>query len=259
MEDNKKGKWLVDFYQNHKIIFNVICISLIIVVLGIVVPFVINITAIGSDFPSKAGNDGWISFWGSYIGGIFGGAGTLIALYISSSLAREHQKENILMTRKIQEENLECIRKERMITINSKEIEYLKDLYETVYGYEKYLRYKLKEVTLNNLNKDIDAIRNISIQNVDILEQYARNMIIKGACIESYIIRDINDKVIENVNNIINYTTKLLLDLHNYDDKKLKELFNDEEGVILKASKLALILNSSIIEEIQRKRKELVF
>ncbi|MCX0377035.1 hypothetical protein [Clostridium perfringens] len=263
MEDNKKGKWLVDFYQNHKIIFNVICILLIIVVLGIVVPFVINITAIGSDFPSKAGNDGWISFWGSYIGGIFGGAGTLIALYISSNQAREHQRESMQLTRKIQEENREDMQKQIDLEKNSKQVEYLKYLYIHSYKYEKYIKTKLEEI-LNEIywlndefknnethNSEIGLeIREKSMDVIDTLEDLSRDIKIQSASVQSKEIKKIVDFIISFDEDMMEKVIEVTND--DYHQERIGEMFSDEDGLFAIIIQLLIALNVEVYNEIER-------
>ncbi len=48
-------------------------------------------------------------FFGSYLGGIFGGIGTLVAVVITTRQARKHQEENLRETRRIQDENNQYI------------------------------------------------------------------------------------------------------------------------------------------------------
>lgn len=75
-ESNKKRKNLILIIK----ILILICLFLILLV-GL--PYIINREIIGNDFFSKASNDGWVSFWGSYLGGMIGGVGTLIAVYFT--------------------------------------------------------------------------------------------------------------------------------------------------------------------------------
>ena len=68
-----------------------ICIS---IVIGLVVIGGGVFGVIENDFPSNGSNDGWLSFFGSYIGGAFSGISAIIALFVT-----------IIQTRKIQAEN----------------------------------------------------------------------------------------------------------------------------------------------------------
>ncbi len=58
----------------------------------ILIPLIINVVIINNNIYSKASNDGWASFFGSYFGGILGGFGTLAGVLIT---LRETRKENI--------------------------------------------------------------------------------------------------------------------------------------------------------------------
>lgn len=58
----------------------------------IILPLAINNFIINNNYYSKATNDGWASFFGSYLGGILGGFGTLASVLIT---LRETRKENL--------------------------------------------------------------------------------------------------------------------------------------------------------------------
>ncbi|MGG4106958.1 hypothetical protein AAXB25_23970 [Paenibacillus lautus] len=62
------------------------------IILIICTPLLINEFIVNSDFYSKASNDSWVSFLGSYLGGIFGGIATLTAVVIT---LKETNKQNI--------------------------------------------------------------------------------------------------------------------------------------------------------------------
>lgn len=47
------------------------------------IPLFLNNFIFGNNYISKVSNDGWASFFGSYIGGAIGGIGTLVAMYIT--------------------------------------------------------------------------------------------------------------------------------------------------------------------------------
>lgn len=67
------------------------------VALGIVVlliPILLQYIVFANSIISNISNDGWASFFGSYIGGIIGGGMTLIAVLISIQETRRIQSEN---------------------------------------------------------------------------------------------------------------------------------------------------------------------
>lgn len=125
----------------------------------IVIPALLNWIPIESEWHSRASNEGWISFWGSYLGGVFGGAGTLIAVLITTRQAKKYQEENLKETRRIQEENLKESR--RIQEENLKQLK-IKNANEKIND----LRSKL---TLITRSKDIISKNNLFYrQDIDI-------------------------------------------------------------------------------------------
>jgi hypothetical protein len=76
--------------MNKKIKYLLMIIGTLLI--SILIPLIVNRVIINNNFHSKASNDGWISFYGSYLGGILGGFGTLVGVLIT---LRETRKENI--------------------------------------------------------------------------------------------------------------------------------------------------------------------
>lgn len=66
---------------------NIVAVTFIIVILF---PLLLNELIFDNNYLSKVSNDGWAGFLGSYIGGMIGGFGTLIAVYIT---VRQNQKQ----------------------------------------------------------------------------------------------------------------------------------------------------------------------
>lgn len=68
----------------------------IIILAGLVVilPVILQYTVFANNIASNTSNDGWASFLGSYIGGVFGGGMTLAAVLISVRETRRIQQEN---------------------------------------------------------------------------------------------------------------------------------------------------------------------
>ena len=92
-----------------------------IVLLVFLIPLSIDHLIIANDFPSNLTNDQWFSFLASYLGGIFGGLATLIAMwmaYIQTNRSlQEQRKENetnrrlaIMPFLEISMEGIECER-----------------------------------------------------------------------------------------------------------------------------------------------------
>ncbi len=66
-------------FMRKKIIFLVFLVFICIVFL----PFILNVIIFENNYVTKVSNDGWASFFGSYIGGVIGGIGTLVAMVIT--------------------------------------------------------------------------------------------------------------------------------------------------------------------------------
>lgn len=91
---------LEQFFIDHK--EYIIKSSIIICAL----PMIVYILVITPFPPSgNIGRDSWVGFFGSYLGGLLGGIGTLLAVIITTNQTRDIQEENKEETRSIQEEN----------------------------------------------------------------------------------------------------------------------------------------------------------
>ena len=85
-------------------IFKVIGVIATVFILFAGVPLILEYLIFRNNVYSVLSNGEWGSFLGSYIGGIIGGTGTLIAMYVTT-------KE----TRKVQEENLNQLKEDRLL------------------------------------------------------------------------------------------------------------------------------------------------
>lgn len=63
---------------------------ILLIIFIVLSPILVYFFIIENNFPSKASNDAWTSFWGSYLGGI----STLIAVFITVKQTRDIQNEN---------------------------------------------------------------------------------------------------------------------------------------------------------------------
>lgn len=68
--------------------------------LVVILPVILQYAVFANSVESNASNDGWASFLGSYIGGVFGGGMTLAAVWISVRETRLIQEENKIESRK---------------------------------------------------------------------------------------------------------------------------------------------------------------
>lgn len=102
----KKGRELIIMKRLIKNISVIICIY---VLVGIALPFVFKYSIFENNTFSNLNNGEWASFLGSYVGGILGGLGTLIAVFITVKDSKEAQLKNEEDTTK----RIENDRKER--------------------------------------------------------------------------------------------------------------------------------------------------
>lgn len=98
---------------NRYIVYIIVAI---LIIMGL--PFFIQFSVIDNNWLSKASNDGWASFFGSYLGGVIGGIGTLIAMLVTTRETRRIQEEN----KEMQNENKELQVKNTELTQQSLEI-----------------------------------------------------------------------------------------------------------------------------------------
>ena len=82
-------------------------IIIVYVGLGIMIPVILKYAVFENTAYSLLSNEGWAGFLGSYVGGVFGGLGTLIAMYMTIRQTIDIQEENKKDTdAKIQAQNL---------------------------------------------------------------------------------------------------------------------------------------------------------
>ena len=72
----------------------IVRIIVVYVFIGFIIPIVLRHAVFENDVYSKLSNEGWASFLGSYVGGVLGGLGTLIAMYMTIKQTTEIQEEN---------------------------------------------------------------------------------------------------------------------------------------------------------------------
>ena len=69
-------------------------IIIIYTTVGIILPFIFKYVIFESTTFSNLSNNEWAGFLGSYVGGILGGLGTLISVFITVKDSRDMQIEN---------------------------------------------------------------------------------------------------------------------------------------------------------------------
>lgn len=77
-----------------KLVKNISIIICTYVLIGVALPFVFKYMIFENNTFSKLNNAEWASFLGSYVGGILGGLGTLIAVFITVKDSKEAQLKN---------------------------------------------------------------------------------------------------------------------------------------------------------------------
>lgn len=88
--------------KNRDIFFGV-CILLFGIVIGSVLAYYI----VENNFPSKASNDGWLSFMGGFMGSCVSSIVAFYILYVNRKDAEKSLKENQENTKRIQKENFD--------------------------------------------------------------------------------------------------------------------------------------------------------
>lgn len=80
--------------KNKEYVKIIIWIITLYTVMGILIPIIFKYTIFENPALSNLSNNEWAGFLGSYVGGILGGLGTLIAVYITVKSSMSIQEEN---------------------------------------------------------------------------------------------------------------------------------------------------------------------
>lgn len=145
-------KKIDDKLNKNSSLLGIIFLIMLVVVVPIYAKSIINIIFHGDKL------DSWLSFYGSYLGGILGGAATLAAVIRTTNQAKLMQEENKKETRKIQEENkilqLQNNNKAFVDELTSLVGEYCANISAYYYGIKenKEIRDSLKKVHDNYAN-----------------------------------------------------------------------------------------------------------
>lgn len=128
--------------MNKKIIKTLLLLSIIICI----TPFALEILFFRSNIHSILNKSEWSSFLGSYIGGAFGGIGTLLSVYFTT---RE--------TKKIQEENSIIIEREKESTSKKERKVFADNIVQDVAKYVTNISKYFYDCNISeNLNKNIE-------------------------------------------------------------------------------------------------------
>ena len=124
-----------------------IILGIVYVLFIVCAPIAIEKLIIANSYSSGASNDGWASFFGSYLGGVFGGTATLMAVLITIRNGKKEQEEEIAR------EKEELIRKSALIVYYDFEF-----AFTNIHDFMIPLWKKRKTKSVNQLEKeDMDA------------------------------------------------------------------------------------------------------
>ena len=79
-------KELIEFVKKHALF---IILWLLVIILA---PVIVNYWFSNNGIPEKATNDGWASFFGSFLGGVVGGGATLVGVILTIEQNNKEQK-----------------------------------------------------------------------------------------------------------------------------------------------------------------------
>lgn len=149
-------------------------ILLIVLIIGFIclTPFVLEYFVFRNHIYSALNNSDWSGFLGSYIGGVFGGIGTLLTVYITTRETRKIQYENMLQNEKDKELNEKRERKlfaeslaleiSKYITDISKYFYACKDL-RHLYENKDDLNRQLRN-TEQKISQQLDMLTTVSLE-----------------------------------------------------------------------------------------------
>lgn len=224
-------------------------IILLLIAFLISIPFIIGGAVRVHEWDKPISIDNWLIYYATIGGALIGGFITAVGLYIT-----------IKQTREVQNENKKEINIERNINKYKLEIEYLKDLYKESYDYEKYIKNDLEDIFKEAINENILElalnIKNITSGILNSISNYNRNVKILSVCVQSSeiskLVTDI--KILES--DLINKTKEILLNSSDYDEKRISNLFIEEDSLFYILITLLVELNTEIIYEIEAKKQE---
>ena len=122
-----------------------------------IIPWAIEFLIFRNNVYSIIGNDSWASFLGSYIGGVIGGAGTLLAVIITTKETRIIQKKNEL---KIEEDRKVKRREERKIFAYSITEDVAKFLANLALYHDANIKIKECQERINDAEEKLAKTRN---------------------------------------------------------------------------------------------------
>lgn len=216
-----------NFVKRHYII-----ISFFILLFVILVPTAVVFLILNNDVSSKATNDGWASYFGSFFGGVIGGTGTLIAV----ALTLWQTEKNSDYTKKLEEEKL------HQMKINNIK-EQIND-YSNIYKNINICHKNNDEMLMKCISKsqwnfdDNKQIYNYLNQSVNIIDYLEDDILIERLSLlvdikEIYQIYKDNIPKVSNRSLVEKKEVKIITD----EFQKVNDNFDKIEKVILKKEK----------------------
>lgn len=237
--------------DRKKIIRTIMTIIIIYTLIGIILPFVFKFVIFESTEFSNLTNNEWAGFLGSYVGGILGGLGTLISVFITVKESRDMQIENKKDTdQKILEDKAERERerKEDKILEKQKERRQFADDIAVYIG--KYITHISKYYYASRWAEDLDSrfrkakdeLLNIQNEMDKIDKQMVQNRLENDISSDEYVKLD---------SKRIHMLDKMRVAERKYSEILMEKQINSQEGNRTKANECYFILKTKLcnIEE----------
>lgn len=155
--------------MSKKQLRNIIIISIIAIFL---MPLFLELFIFRNEVYSALTNGEWGGFLGSYIGGAFGGIGTLLAVYITTKETREIQKSTLQQMEKDRELNAKKERKQFANEVSEIVAKYISEISAYFYGCRTIERLNNNLINekdeLYRIDCEIERLLKLEQQNDDI-------------------------------------------------------------------------------------------
>ena len=241
--------------QNKRIIAIIIFIYAL---FGICIPIVFKYAVFENGAYSLLSNEGWASFLGSYVGGVLGGLGTLIAVFFTIKQTIEIQEENKAdMDRKIAEQNIT-----RMHEYNRDKVDRDAERREDDAKRERTLRKQFAEDVAELIGRYITSISNYyyasisakrldrELMDIDIMLGNKRREFAKARIESEQASQNIGDVhrlvYAETIKENLNVECQELEQRYDRKQKEIKE--NEQSGNRLRAEEAYFIIKTKLMD-----------
>lgn len=209
-----------------------------------ITPFMLEIFIFRNNINSILSNGEWGGFLGSYIGGIVGGVGTLLAVYITTKETRKIQENTLEQIEKDRELNFRSERKKFADEISQNVAKYIAEISVYFYGcrtLERLNNHKKAAIDeLYRIEQELQNLYNLAQENGDPSHIEVKiNLLKQKEEMQKYKIENIEKDIsIHRVNRIVANECLFLLQmkLQNLDEgkeiiKQLKEIHRNSADV----------------------------